>query len=147
MLAEFIQTTARVEDREHRLRGQGCRWKERTASRHRGPSLSLLLRVTWFHESWPDAEEGPRRVTKANLTSTREPPHRARARGTTADVEKATRAAIPRRARPGSPSGKVKLTLTLYLNQEQAERLAARAICEGKNLEAIVAEILESASK
>ncbi len=42
------------------------------------------------------------------------------------------------------PSGeKVKLSLTVYLSREQAERLAARAIREGKNLEALVAEILE----
>jgi hypothetical protein len=41
----------------------------------------------------------------------------------------------------------VKLTLTLYLTREQAERLAARAIREEKNLEALIAEILEAASK
>jgi hypothetical protein len=36
---------------------------------------------------------------------------------------------------------------TLYLNREQAERLAARAIREERNLEAIFAEILESRSE
>jgi hypothetical protein len=41
----------------------------------------------------------------------------------------------------------VKLTLTLYLNQEQAERLATKAIREEKNLEGVVAEILENASE
>jgi hypothetical protein len=66
---------------------------------------------------------------------------------TPADVEKAARAAIARRAQPGAPSGKVKLTLTLYLNQEQAERLATKAIREEKNLEGVVAEILENASE
>jgi hypothetical protein len=66
---------------------------------------------------------------------------------TSADVEKAARAAIARRAQPGAPSGKVKLTLTLYLNQEQAERLGTRAIREEKNLEGVVAEILEGGSE
>jgi hypothetical protein len=66
---------------------------------------------------------------------------------TPADVEEAARAAIARRAQPGAPSGKVKLTLTLYLNQQRAERLATRAIREEKNLEGVVAEILEGGSE
>jgi hypothetical protein len=46
-----------------------------------------------------------------------------------------------------APSGgKVSLTLSLSLTRAQAERLTARAIREGKNLEALVAEILEAAS-
>jgi hypothetical protein len=63
------------------------------------------------------------------------------------DVEKAARTAIARRAQPAPFKDKVKLTLTLYLNREHAERLAARAIREGKNLEALVVEILEAGSK
>ncbi len=44
-----------------------------------------------------------------------------------------------------TPSGdKVKLTLTVYLRRRQAEKLTARAIREGKNLEALVAELLEA---
>jgi hypothetical protein len=39
----------------------------------------------------------------------------------------------------------VKLTLTLYVNRQQAEHLAAKAIREGKNLEALIAAILEAA--
>jgi hypothetical protein len=39
----------------------------------------------------------------------------------------------------------VKLALTLDLHRALAERLTARAIREGKNLEALVAEILEGA--
>jgi len=35
--------------------------------------------------------------------------------------------------------------LTLTLSRAQAERLTARAIREGKNLDALVAEILEKA--
>ena len=47
---------------------------------------------------------------------------------------------------PAGPSGdKVKLPLTLTLSRAQAERLTARAIREGKNLDALVAEILEKA--
>ena len=41
--------------------------------------------------------------------------------------------------------GKIKLTLRVTLNRIQAERLTARAISEGKNLDALVAEILEAA--
>jgi hypothetical protein len=46
-----------------------------------------------------------------------------------------------------SPSGdKIKLPLTVSLSRAQAERLTARAIREGKNLDALVAEILEATS-
>jgi hypothetical protein len=46
---------------------------------------------------------------------------------------------------PASTSGKkVKLVLTIFLTRGQAERLTARAIREGKNLAALVAEILET---
>jgi hypothetical protein len=45
-----------------------------------------------------------------------------------------------------TPSGdRVKLHLTISLSRRQAERRTARAIREGKNLEALVAEILEAA--
>lgn len=36
------------------------------------------------------------------------------------------------------------MSLTVFLSREQAERLTAKAIREGKNLEALVAEILEA---
>ena len=62
---------------------------------------------------------------------------------TPADVEKAARLAIARRAQPGAPSDKVKLTLTIFVNRKKAERLSARAIREQKNLEGVVADILE----
>jgi hypothetical protein len=56
------------------------------------------------------------------------------------------RAAIAHDA-PAGPSGdKVKVPLTLTLSRAQAERLTARAIREGKNLDALVAEILEKAA-
>lgn len=66
----------------------------------------------------------------------RKPSHSVR------DAEKAARTAIARRAQPAPFNDKVKLTLTLYLNREQAEHLAARAIHEERNLEAIMADIL-----
>lgn len=43
------------------------------------------------------------------------------------------------------PGGKVKLTLGVTLSRAQADRLTARAISEGKNLDALVGEILEAA--
>jgi ribosomal protein S24E len=58
--------------------------------------------------------------------------------------EKAARAAIDHEATATPSREKVKLTLTVFLDREQAERLAARAIREGKNLEGLVAEILEA---
>jgi len=44
------------------------------------------------------------------------------------------------------PGGKVRLTLGVTISRAQADRLAARAISEGKNLDALVAEILEAAT-
>jgi hypothetical protein len=46
--------------------------------------------------------------------------------------------------KPMSVSGKLKLTLTIFLSREQAERLTARAIRGRKNLAALVTEILEA---
>ncbi len=47
-----------------------------------------------------------------------------------------------------TPSGeKVKLTLTVFLRRRQAEKLTARAIREGKNLDGVVIEILEAGAK
>jgi len=69
----------------------------------------------------------------------------ARAGRASAEVREAARAAMAHEPH-ASPSGEgIKLTLTVTLSQEQAERLTARAIREGKNLEALVAEILEAA--
>jgi len=43
------------------------------------------------------------------------------------------------------PGGKVTLTLAATLSRAQADRLTARAISEGKNRDALVAEILDAA--
>ena len=59
------------------------------------------------------------------------------------DPEKAAKLAIARRAKPGAPPGHVRLVLTLELRQALAEQLSARAIGEGKNLEAVVIDLLE----
>jgi hypothetical protein len=46
-----------------------------------------------------------------------------------------------------APGGKVRMTFRVLLTREQAEALAARAIQEEKNLETLVAEILEAAAR
>jgi hypothetical protein len=61
--------------------------------------------------------------------------------------EQAAKVAIARRAKPGAPPGHVRLVLTLELRRAFAEQLSARAIAEGKNLEAVVIDLLEDGSK
>jgi hypothetical protein len=55
---------------------------------------------------------------------------------------------LARKAMAHQPTGasgkKVKLSLTVFLSREQAERLTARAIRAKKNLAALVTEILEA---
>ena len=58
--------------------------------------------------------------------------------------EQAARAYIARRAKPSVVPGHVKLTFTLELPRELAERLSARAIREGRNLDAVVIDVLSS---
>ncbi len=60
------------------------------------------------------------------------------------NIEEAARLAIARQAQPAGAPDKVRLTLTVALSRKKAERLAARTIREEKNLEALVAEILEA---
>ena len=43
------------------------------------------------------------------------------------------------------PGGDVTLTLRITISRAQAEQLTARAIREGKNLNALIAEIIEAA--
>ena len=78
---------------------------------------------------------GPRRTRRAP-----EPKPRKSARS----PELISRAAV---AHEGEAvlGGKVKLTLRITLSRAQAERLTARAIGEGKNLDALISEILEAA--
>jgi hypothetical protein len=63
------------------------------------------------------------------------------------EPEQAAKIAIARRAKPSSRPGHVRLVLTLDLRRALAERLSAKAIRDGKNLEAIVIEMLENEAK
>ena len=58
--------------------------------------------------------------------------------------EQAAKAYIARRAKPSVVPGHVKLTFTLDMPRELAERLSARAIREGVSLEAVVVELLSA---
>ena len=68
----------------------------------------------------------------------------AKVRPRNVDPEAAAKIAIERRAKPSPVSGRVKLMLVLELRRALLERLTARGIREGKNLEAIIVEILEA---
>jgi len=57
--------------------------------------------------------------------------------------EQAAKTYIARRAKPSVVPGHVKLTFTLDMPRELAERLSARAIREGVNLEAVIINLLE----
>lgn len=63
------------------------------------------------------------------------------------EPEEATKVAIARRAKPGAPPDHVRLVLTLELRKALAERLSAMAIRSGKNLEAVVIDMLEAGAK
>ena len=56
--------------------------------------------------------------------------------------EQAARVYIARRAKPSVVPGHVKLTMTLDMRRELAERRSARAIRGDVNLEAVVIELL-----
>jgi hypothetical protein len=73
------------------------------------------------------------------------PKQRTRKPPTSNTPEDLARAATAHDASAGPSGDKVKVPLTLTLSRAQAERLTARAIREGKNLDALVEEILEKA--
>jgi hypothetical protein len=76
------------------------------------------------------SNKAPARDAKASLTRLRCWPRRAVSR------------------KPTTPSGhRIKVVLTLFLPHDVAEYLAARAIREGKNVAALVAEILGKESR
>jgi hypothetical protein len=60
-------------------------------------------------------------------------------------ADEAAKVAIARRAKPSGVPGHVKLVITQDIPRALAERLSARAIRQGKNLEAVVIEILDEA--
>jgi hypothetical protein len=68
-------------------------------------------------------------------------------RGGAAEPEEAARLAIARRAKPGAPPDHVRLVLTLELRRALAEQLSTRAIRSGKNLEAVIIDMLEAGAK
>ena len=61
--------------------------------------------------------------------------------------EQAARVYIARRAKPSVVPGHVKLTFTLVIPRSLAQRLSARAIREGRNIEAVVIQILDNESR
>jgi hypothetical protein len=63
------------------------------------------------------------------------------------EPDEAAKLAIAHRTKPGAPPGHVRLVLTLEIRQALAEQLSAKAIRSGKNLEAVVIEMLEAGAK
>jgi hypothetical protein len=59
--------------------------------------------------------------------------------------EQAAKPYIARRAKPSVVPGHVKLTFTFDFKRAPAERLSAQAAHEGKNLEAVIIELLDDA--
>ena len=84
---------------------------------------------------WPSAEQLPL-----------EPPPKKPPRAAP-DPERAAKIAVAHRTKASSVPGHVRFTLTLEMTRALAERLSARAIRDGKNLEAVVIELLEAGTK
>jgi len=83
----------------------------------------------------------PARPTAAPAKATASPP-----RPTGASPEQEAKVALARRAKMSAIPGHLKLIFSLDLPREVAERLVARAIREGRNLDALVAELLAQRS-
>jgi hypothetical protein len=67
--------------------------------------------------------------------------------GSVLEPEQAAKLAIASRAKPGAPPDYVRLVLTLELRTALAEFLSEKAIRSGKNLEAVVIDMLEAGAK
>lgn len=67
--------------------------------------------------------------------------------GSVLEPGQAAKIAIARRAKPGAPPGHVRLVLSLELRTALAELLSEKAIRFGKNLEAVVIDILGAEAK
>ena len=74
-------------------------------------------------------------------------PAPTRSRAARSDPDQVAKVAIARRTKPSTRPGHVKLTLTLDVPRELAERLSARAIREEKNLEGVVIGLLDRGSR
>jgi len=92
-----------------------------------------------------------RRASRSNRDTPNQPDlpltASSRRRGSIPEPEEAAKLAIARRAKPGAPPDHVRLVLTLELRRDLAEQLSAKAIRSGKNLEAIVIDMLEAGVK
>jgi hypothetical protein len=89
-----------------------------------------------------DDEDGPEQLALPSPSAPK-PPSTSKARARRIpEPEQAARAYIARRAKPSVVPGHVKLTFTLDLPREVAERLSAQAIRDGINLEAVVVHLL-----
>ena len=67
--------------------------------------------------------------------------------GSVLEPWQAAKLAVARRAKPGTPPDYVRLVLTLELRTALAEFLSEKAIRSGKNLEAVVIDMLEAGAK
>ena len=75
------------------------------------------------------------------------PPPPAKPRPVDRAPERAAKVAIARRATPSAVPGNVKLTMTFDIPRELAGQLAARAVREGVNLEAVIVALLREGMK
>jgi hypothetical protein len=80
-------------------------------------------------------------VAKRQPPRTNQPELTFPAKKASRSPEEVARAAVAKR--PTTPAGRVSYTLTLAFPRKVAEALTARAIREGKRLDALIAEILE----
>src|SRR5262249_22512405 len=81
-------------------------------------------------------------ATPAKPTATPAKPAGLPARPPGTSPEQEAKVALARRAKVSAIPGHLKLVFSLDLPREVAERLVTRAIREGKNLDALVAELL-----
>jgi hypothetical protein len=58
--------------------------------------------------------------------------------------EQIAKGSIARRAKPSSVPGNVKLTMTFDIPRKLAEKLAARAVREGVNLETVIERLMRA---
>lgn len=87
---------------------------------------------------------GPPRIAQTERPVRTPPKHRL---PSALEPEEAAKRAIAHRAKTGAPPGHVRLVLTLDLRRALAEHLSATAIRSGRNLEAVVINMLEAGAQ
>ena len=102
--------------------------------------------------SRPDARVSGKRFRRSGRPSSAQPERPVRTSPkrrlpSALEPEEAAQRAIAHRAKPGAPAGHVRLVLTLDLRRGLAEQLSATAIRSGRNLEAVVIDMLESGAQ